>query len=87
MDDIDLGPDEHELQLSSSEIESANFKEIARLKRELQKNHGHIDSVKLRVSAICKEILNLPFRPYKRLIEICVYMSYLLIIKVYSLMI
>lgn len=50
IDDIDMGPDETELKLNESEIDSANLREITRLKTTNNELRKTLDNMKMRVS-------------------------------------
>ena len=50
LDDIDMGPDETELKLSDSEINSSNLREITRLKGENNKLKQTLDNYKSKVN-------------------------------------
>ena len=49
-DDLDLGPDEHQLQLADKELHSAQQKEINRLREDLGQATNELEALKLRVS-------------------------------------
>lgn len=49
-DKADLGPDEYEMKLSDSEIQSAHMKELDRVKSELARTKNETDTLKMRVS-------------------------------------
>lgn len=48
IDDIDMGPDETELKLTESEIDSANLREITRLKTTNNEMRKKLDSLKIK---------------------------------------
>ena len=50
IDDIDMGPDETELKLTESEIDSANLREITRLKTTNNEMRKKLDNLKIKVS-------------------------------------
>ncbi|KAK7100698.1 coiled-coil domain-containing protein 78-like isoform X2 [Littorina saxatilis] len=47
-DKADLGPDEYEMKLSDSEIQSAHMKELDRVKSELARTKNETDTLKMR---------------------------------------
>ena len=49
LDGLDLGPDEHELQMPDSELISAQQKEINRLRQDLHQTSNELETVELRV--------------------------------------
>lgn len=49
LDDIDMGPDETELKLSDSEINSSNLREITRLKGEVNRLRQTMENYKNKV--------------------------------------
>lgn len=51
LDELDLGPDEHHLQLSELELTSAQQKEINRLRDNLHHAKNELESLRLRVNA------------------------------------
>ena len=49
LDDIDMGPDEHQLNISDTEIQSAHLREISRLKSEATQLKSDLDTIKTKV--------------------------------------
>ncbi|KAK6989402.1 Coiled-coil domain-containing protein 78, partial [Biomphalaria glabrata] len=47
-DRADLGPDEYELKLGDTEIQSSHLKELDKAKTELNRAKNELDAVKLR---------------------------------------
>lgn len=47
---VDLGPDEHQLNLGEGEVKSGHLREIGRLKAELADRKSELDRLKKKVS-------------------------------------
>ena len=63
-DDLDLGPDEHQLMMTDSQLHSSQQREISKLKKNLHHTKNELESLKIRVMTILAHVCKLQVYMY-----------------------